>query len=249
MSHWYDKTGQLMHTVDGAKGQQVKPDLRHARKLDLAPGCTTIIKSANRDALNVWREKQVLMAALTLPRNEGESDESFIARVMADSARQAEEAAEKGTEIHARIENGINSESDDPWVISAQEQLGIHFSLGDWRCEFPCVSKYGYATKSDLSIDDATGQVVVDVKTKDGDLLECRLYDDHLMQLAATRQALGMPTAKGGILFVSRDSAKSFYVGATDEELARGWEMFVCLLRFWQIKNKYMPTWAEEVKL
>ena len=55
MSHWYDKTGQLMHTVDGAKGQQVKPDLRHARKLDLAPGCTTIIKSANRDALNVWR--------------------------------------------------------------------------------------------------------------------------------------------------------------------------------------------------
>lgn len=248
--HWYRQDGQMQPTVVGSKGQVVNTTLVHARKLQLAPGCTTIIKTANRDALNIWREKQVLMAALTLPRQDGESDEAFVARVMQDSARQAEEAAERGTQIHARIEAGINSESEDPWVCAVQEHLGTWYpaasEMGMWRTELPCVSEFGYATKSDLSLPQGDG-VVIDVKTKDGDLSECRLYDEHLMQLAATRLALGLPAAECGILFVGRDNPTAWYVTATEEEVQRGWEMFACLLKFWQAKNKYRPSWAKEV--
>lgn len=250
--HWYASTGELVLGVPGSKGGTVKPDLRHARKLQLAPGCTTIIKSANRDALNVWREKQVLMAALTLPRLPDETDEAFIGRVMADSAKQAEQAAEKGTEIHARVEHGINLESEDPWVCAVQEQLGVHYpeavENGSWRTELPCVSLMGYATKSDLSLDGEKG-VVIDIKTKDGDLSDARLYDEHLMQLAATRSALGLPNAECGILFVGRENADAWYVVATEEEVQRGFRMFLCLLKYWQEKNKYRPSWAVEVML
>lgn len=257
--HWYRQDGSLQATVIGSKGTPVATDLRHARKYQLAPGCTTIIKAANREALNIWREKQVLLAALTLTRLDGESDEAFIGRVMVDSAQQAEKAAEKGTEIHARIEAGINAESEDPWVVAAQEQLGAHFAAavarGTWRTELPCVSTYGFATKSDLSLSDGAVEegaphgLVIDVKTKDGDLSSARLYDEHLMQLAATREALGLPRAAGGILFVGRESADAWYVAATEEELQRGWAMFACLLSFWQAKNKYRPDWAVGVEL
>lgn len=248
--HWYAQTGELVLAVPGAKGGSVKPDLRHARKLQLAPGCTTIIKAANRDGLNVWREKQVLMAALTLTRLADETDDEFIARVMADSAMQAEKAAEKGTEIHARIEHGINLDSEDPWVVAAQEQLGTHYPYavehGLWRTECPCVSVLGYATKSDLSLNSGKG-VVIDVKTKDGDLSEARLYDEHLMQLGATRAALKLPNAECGILFVGRENADAWYVVATEEEVQRGFRMFLSLLKYWQEKNKYRPSWAVEV--
>jgi hypothetical protein len=67
------------------------------------------------------------------------------------------------------------------------------------------------------------------------------------MQLAATRLALGLPAAECGILFVGRDNPTAWYVTATEEEVQRGWAMFACLLKFWQAKNKYRPSWAKEV--
>jgi hypothetical protein len=249
--HWYTQDGRMVVTVTGAKGQEVKPDLRHARKLDLAPGCTTIIKAAAAPGLQVWRERQVLMAALTLPRMDGESDPDYCDRIMDDAARQAREAAIAGTMIHADIEMGINAEHVNPWVCEVQEMLGGRFGLHEWRTEMPCVSPYGYATKSDLSLpaDAFEGGVVVDIKTKEGAISDARLWDEHLMQLAATRAALGMFDAECGILFVRRDEPQSMFISATQEDLKRGWEMFCCLLRFWQAKNKYRPSWAKEVTL
>jgi hypothetical protein len=139
-------------------------------------------------------------------------------------------------------------------VCAVQEHLGswypdaAHDNL--WRTELPCVSDLGYATKSDLSLPAGVSRdngVVIDVKTKDGDLSECRLYDEHLMQLGATRAALGLPKAECGILFVGREKADAYYLPATEAEVERGFRMFLCLLKFWQEKNKYRPSWAVEV--
>ena len=66
--HWYDRSGVQVATVIGSKGQQVKPDLRHARKFGFAPGVTTILKAAHKESLVQYREKQVLLASLTLPQ-------------------------------------------------------------------------------------------------------------------------------------------------------------------------------------
>jgi hypothetical protein len=249
MGHWYSKDGVLMHRVEGAKGQQVEPDLRHARKLNLAPGVTSIIKMAASEALVQYRERQVLMAALTLPRDVGESDEAYCARVMRDSKVHAEKAAQHGTDIHSTIEHNINDlRCQDAWVVAARQALEQACGQQVWSCERGVVSEWGFATKSDLSTMGKGDAWVVDVKTKDGPLDEVKTYDEHAMQLAATRQALGwdvgsMP-AQAGILFVRRDQPEARFVVVEQDQLGRGWRLFSALLEFWQVKNRYAPEWA-----
>jgi hypothetical protein len=110
------------------------------------------------------------------------------------------------------------------------------------------VSEFGFATKSDLSTLGAGDAWVVDVKTKDGPLDEQKTYDEHAMQLAATRQALGWDVgplpARCGILFMRRDEPEAKFVAVEEEHVQRGWKMFLALLNYWQVKNRYVPSWA-----
>lgn len=247
--HWYDRTGSQIATVLGAKGQQIKPTLRQARTHDLVPGVTTIIKEAHKEMLVQYRERQVLLASLTLGRKMSETDEDFISRIMRDAKEAAFQAAERGSAIHARIETQLFAyECADEWVLAVRQQLApIHPEMDSWRCEMPCVHPYGYGTKSDLSLDYPT-QWVVDIKTKDGDLSKIdSIYPEHAQQLAATAHALDMPNAQGAILFVSRDIPRAKLVVASDEEMAHGWATFKALLNLWQTRNRYAPSWAKKI--
>lgn len=258
--HWYDRTGMQVATVLGAKGQAIKPTLRQARVHDLVPGVTTIIKEGHKEMLVRYRERQTLLAALTLSRMPGETDEDYVDRVMQDSKAAAMQAAEQGSAIHARIETGLkHPDCADAWVIAVRNELAnINPSMSDWRCEMPCVHPYGYGTKSDLSIDMTqadlySGDVrhfswVVDIKTKDGDLSNIdSIYPEHGQQLAATAHALDMPDARGAILFVSRNEPVAKMVYATPEQMQHGWDTFKALLNLWQIRNRYAPSWAKKI--
>lgn len=252
MGHWYTVDGERVDQVLGTKGHNVAPDLRHARKLDLAPGVTTVIKCAAAEALVVYREKQVLLAALTLPRSEHETDEDYCARVMRDSRQHAEDAALVGTALHAEIEHGINNQANlNPWVVAARDALVAQYGDRSWFTERSAVSYYGFATKSDLCAQHDDGQegcrfpLVVDIKSKDGPLDELKTYDEHHMQLAATAMALGWDVdVQCAILFLRRDKPEARLVLVEHEKIQRGWRMFRCLLKFWQEKNNYKPTWA-----
>jgi len=257
--HWYDRSGVQVSTVIGSKGQSVKPDLRHARKFGFAPGVTTILKAAHKEQLVQYRERQVLLASLTLPQIAGESQDEWVKRIMVDAKTHAIEAAERGSEIHAQIENELKIESsENPWVLAVREALAtLGISLPAWRCELPCVSNYGYGTKSDIScdvinLDLGSGdvrklQIVLDFKTKDGDLSDVALYPEHYQQLAATAQALDLPHAKCGILFVSRTEPKARLLMADAEDIQQGWAVFKALLNYWQTVNKYRPEWATDI--
>lgn len=252
--HWYDSTGRQVLTVTGAKGQPVKPDVRHARKLDLAPGVTTIIGCQDRPGLTVYRERQALMCALTLTRTEGETDEAFIARILRDAKEASEKAAERGTEIHADIESHFRTmPAADLWSSRAiavrQELFRLTKGAGPWWPERACVSPLGYGTKSDLC---ALGWVV-DIKTKDGNLDDEKTWDEHAQQLAATRMALhatypdeGFDQARCAILFASRTEDIARGVEIEEPELQRGEECFRALVRYWRAKHKHRPTWAKE---
>jgi hypothetical protein len=259
--HWYDRTGVQVATVLSAEGKAIKPTLRQARKLDLVPGVTTIIKEAHKEQLVMYRERQVLLASLTLGRMASETDDDFIDRIMRDAKEAAFQAADKGSQIHARVEHGLHSrESADEWVLAVREQLSSLYDVDSmaWRCERPCVHPYGYGTKSDLSLDVTQTdlgsgdtrriQWVVDMKTKDGNLDNVtQLYMEHAQQLAATAHALDMPDAHGAILYVSRTEPTAKLVVATPEEMEHGWATFRALLNYWQLKNKYAPSWAKHI--
>lgn len=270
--HWYTRDGQQLETVPGSKkGSQVKPDLRHARKLDLAPGITTILREAPKPALDSWKIKQAILAALTLPRVAGETDAQFVDRIVADSEQQAADAAERGTELHARVERDLGQHNlTDPWAKAVAEQLAI-LTGGEprvwWRSEVGCSSRYGYGTKVDLALVSSTETVpqgfVVDMKSKDGEFGEdgrrrlpadLRTYDDHAMQLVAGAVALTScdwpvlsGSVRGAIVYLNRDEPEARLVEIPRDELDRAWDSFRSLLFRWQVRTGYRPTWAQQV--
>jgi hypothetical protein len=253
-----------MYEVRAKDGTMRPATLRDARKFGWYPGVTSIIKCAAAPGLERWKQDQVLMAALTLPRIEGESNEQLCARIMADSGEQARKARERGTEIHAAIQGHYEGKppSEDmlAYVQGVTECIRQNFGKGPWIAEQPCAHILGYGTKADLfraskwnddtqDVDDSP--VVLDFKGSDFTEKEAptlKTWDEHAMQLAATRKALALPEAECGIVYVSRTVPGLCRLIRVDEpELIRGWGMFSALLSFWQIRCGYYPAlWKEK---
>ena len=103
--HWYTKDGTPAYSVVGANGSNRPTTLRDARKMGLLPSVTGIIRQLSSAGLDLWKQQQVLLAALTLPRLENEPEQEWLARVMQDSKATGREAAERGTAIHAIIQS------------------------------------------------------------------------------------------------------------------------------------------------
>lgn len=253
--HWYDQDAIRYDTVPGAKGQPVRPDIRHARKLNLAPGVTTIIRAAASEPLVRWREERVLSVAQTLPRASDEAEADYIARVLKATKELAEDTMSAGSDVHQLVEDRLlDPECNHPTILAVLkllEPVSGERPLHNWQSEAPAVSHYGFATRADLwlpPIIDHAG-CLIDIKTKDGDVSEARTYDEHAMQLAATREALGarcmLDRPACGILFLSRDiPGCAKLVMLEERELDNAWDMFRSLLLFWQRKHAHVPEWA-----
>jgi hypothetical protein len=240
--HWYDRLGKPMYTVIGKNGKERNTTLRDARQLSLVPSVTTILNVAAKPALNVWIQRQVLMAALTLPKKSDESEEEWINRIMADSKEEGKEAANRGTEIHASIQRFYDGEgygNHMEHVASFHDLLCENYGRHHkWIAEMSFANELGFGGKTDLHSTDGHG-IVIDVKTKEFDKDDKVVgYDEHLMQLAAYRVGLRLPHAECANAFVSRSVPGLVVLHKwTQEDLAKGWEMFKNLLQFWQVKN------------
>lgn len=244
--HWYDEQGRQIAEVPSADGKRlIKPDIRHARKLQLAPGITSIIRCASRPDLELWKQRQAIQSALTLPRRSDETEADWLKRIEQDMQEHARQAAEEGTRIHAALQAWL--ERGEVVEEHAERVAGMvacltALSPKPWKSETGCISRLGYGTKADLC---APGWVL-DLKTKDDkDLSEVKTYDSHWQQLWATRHALGVK-ARCGILFASRISTAVRFVEVTDDQLSKGEAMFRPLLAYWQAKNNHRPIWATE---
>lgn len=248
--HWYDKSGKPRYTVSAKDGSQRPTTLRDARKFDLVPSVTTILKVAAKPGLEAWKLEQMLLAALTLPRIEGESEQSLIARIVTDSKEQAKQAAERGTRIHESIETWYSGEKNVAHVDIAkafEETVFNHFKthpFQKWNTEISFASEKGFGGKIDLFTypdENAPTGIVLDAKTKAfGPDDEVKAFDEHLMQLAAYRVGLNLPNARCANVFVSATNPGLIKVVEwTDSDLVRGWKMFQSLLDFWHIKNNF----------
>lgn len=256
--HFYDRDGFQIATVPNAKGdKQITPTLVHARKLDLARGCTSIIKLAAAPALVVWMQKQAVLSALTLPRLDTEGEDAWLARVYEDAKQTAARAAAKGTEIHAAVQRhyaahgGITDLSLMPNVDAILKCIDTAFaSEVSWnvRSEVSFSSTLGYGAKLDLLVDTGSGPFIIDLKGKDSpaEVAKAELYADHWEQLAAQRHAAKVPDAACGILFFSRTEPAAKLLWATPDQLVRGMAMFKGLLAYSFAKDNFKPSWAQE---
>jgi hypothetical protein len=241
--HWYTRTGEPAYTVKMKNGEERATTLRDGRKLQLVPSVTTVLSVLSKPALTVWKEKQILMAALTLPRLAGETDDAFAERVIVDSKAQAKAAAERGTALHGAVERHITGQTVDPvWfphvnaVEIALEQVSVPILYG--KAERSFAHPRGYGGKVDCHGDGW----VVDVKTKDrigdktaGDLA----FDEHVCQLAAYAHGLNLPAARCLNVFVGVEDAKVVVHEWTADDVERGWQIFCLAVALWKLRNKY----------
>ena len=239
-THWYDRQGNPRYTVKGANGRERNTTLRDARKYDLVPSVTTILNVAAKPGLEAWKQQQLLLAALTLPKRDDESIDAYAERVIQDSKQQAQDARDLGTDIHAKVQGAFEGGEETEYSRSVAQVLDHAYGKQTWVSERSFAHRLGFGGKVDLYCNVA----VVDIKTKAfGPEDDPVGYDEHLMQLAAYRAGLmGIvsASAKCANVFVSTTHANlvSMYEWS-EADVTRGWQMFEALLRFWQAKNNY----------
>jgi hypothetical protein len=251
--HWYDREGNPAYTIVGKNGNLRPTTLRDARTNNLCPSVSGIIGVAAKPGLDTWKQQQVLLAALTLPRLPEESEQSWLERVMMDSKQTGRIAAERGTLIHATIQayfEGILVPEIVPLCRPVEEAITAHFGPLLLLPELSFAHPLGYGGKADLIVKsrhDFEG-VVIDIKTKETeDISKADVFSEHKMQLAAYRMGFNMPKARCANVFVGykmvggNPSFTGVKVVEHDmDDLDTHWLMFTKLLEFWQLKNKHM---------
>ena len=240
--HWYSRDGKPVYEVKAKDGSMRNTTLRDARTMNLVPSVSGIIKMMASPGLEQWKLQQMLLASMTLPKLPDEPEEEYIKRIIYDSKETGRNAAERGTAIHASIQGyfeGIAEVKYQNHAIASQIALDDFFGVRPWECE-KSFAINGFGGKCDL-IDTIGNGIVADIKTKDfTDPEKIIAYDEHLMQLSAYRMGFGLHKARCVNVFVSVQEPVQIKIKEwRDEELQRGWAMFSCLLRLWQLKNKY----------
>ena len=232
--HWYTQTGEPAYRIIGKNGVERNTRLTDARELGLVPSVTTITGLLAKAGLNNWLQQQVLLAALTLPRADGESEENWLQRVMSDAKSTGREAADRGTRLHGVLEDFYRGKNYDfpEFVARVHTALETHFGANHiWEAERSFASN-GYGGKVDL----ISANIVVDFKSKEGDLSKVTPYHEQIMQLAAYRQGLGLPTARCANIYFT-ESGDVRLIEHSEQDLTDAWQCFQCLLLFYKIKN------------
>jgi len=235
--HFYLPNGDTAYRIVGKNGKERNTTVKDAREHGLLPSVTTIIGCASKPALDVWKQQQAILSALTLPRLEVESEEDWLSRVVADSKETAKQAAERGTQIHGVIEafyEGIYIPELPPYVRAVENAINEHFGSQLWISE-KSFAYGGFGGKCDLV---AKSGFVVDFKTTEKDLDKLDYFFDHQMQLSAYRQGFEMPKARCAIVYVNALQNKAKLVEIPEDDLRIGWECFTHLLAFYRAKNK-----------
>lgn len=246
--HWYDQNGRPKYEVEMVKGGMRNTNLADARKLGLVPSVTTVLDVIHKDALVTWKVNQGILAALTLPRNEGEAESAYISRILTDSRQQAKDAADEGSRIHDAIERSFKGlvveERYRKHVAGVHAELERIFpQVTDWIAEQSFCHEIGYGGKVDLH--SPKWGIIVDHKGKDGDFTDGKklAYDQH-WQLAAYQK---------GLCPNSRERCANIFFSRTHpgivtshvwkpEEMAEGWQVFMGALNLWKAIKKFDPA-------
>lgn len=258
MTHWYDiESGAPRYQVPTADGKRMRQTtLADARKLRLVPSVTGIMDVLAKPALNRWLFNNGCRASELMPRNPGESDEAWFARLDAEARRPGEEAADTGTDLHGALEAHFRREGGitpaprwKPHCEAVQAALYERFGRQPWDVERSFAHPLGFGGKTDLSAPD----IVADHKSKPRIEVGKRYaYDNHPMQLAAYAVGLGIVPCPDTLEAWARVTLANVFVGVecgtallhvyTPEEAAKGWRMFRAALVLWQEQNNYRPT-------
>lgn len=248
-SHWYYPDSRPCYELPKKDGSGVKvPTLADARKLNLLPSVTTVLKILDKPELTNWKIEQAVLAVLTTPRNEGEQLDAYIDRVLHVEKVQDQEAAtarDQGTEIHAAMEDYFQgrelSEAIKPWVMPAALSLRPY---GELVATEKILVGPGYAGKTDLILNTADCWWLWDFKAVKT-LPPKWAWEEHVLQLAAYakvwQSSVGsIKPVRTANLYISRVECGKFLI-CEHEPWQPASAAFDHLLAVWQFQKKYVP--------
>lgn len=254
-AHWYQRDGVACHTVPSLKGSlqtaTMRPTtLRDARKLGLLPSVTNILGVIAKPELTTWLQEQAVMAALTLPRIAGESEDAFAKRVVEDSLTTRDNAAGFGTAFHhgaERIAQTLELDLQHPaadWLRHYRDWYQAQVRELHWTERTLVEPLRGFAGTADLLVEHREhGWCIVDLKTmkvRPGE--KPKPYKSWCYQLAAYRNALGRPVKCLNLIVNSLQAAPPVEHLWSEEELGNGLEAFYAAHRLWVIEKGYDPA-------
>jgi len=264
-SHWYLVDGSPYHEVPRADGKGMRPvTLRDARKVGALPSTTNYLGIIHKPQLSAWLIETAITAAITLPRRDGEPDDSFARRVVEDMKSPTNSATGIGSAVHNAAEKYLDEHKlpDDPQIAD------LFTPLRKWLDEqiievggqeFTVVnSEWGYAGRVDLlaRLKCADGNwCVADFKTqkvrKDADgNFRPTWYETWPMQLAAYREgircSMDWPNAQDIVSVVvgSTEPVEAAHRVWPREDYDRHWRAFVAARDLWTYMKGYEPVSA-----
>lgn len=254
-SHWYLVNGTAYHTVPNKSrpGESRSVTLRDARTAGALPSVTNILNVISSPQLEAWKREQVVLSALTLPRNPGEDDQSFARRVVQDAETISRDAMDLGTRVHACAEAWVREQplpdDLDAWAhfAPARSILG-QFSFT--HVEAVVVNAaHGYGGRLDAAghHKESLRRVVADIKTQNvkvnakGEPAPS-YYDKWALQLAAYAMALGLPqTTMLCSVVISTSQPGAWLKVWDDKPLSYYWEAFQAAALLWRFQKGYDP--------
>jgi hypothetical protein len=261
-SHWYFPDGTPLHEVPRADGKGSRPtSLRDARKLGLFPSVTNVLSILAKPGLDAWKQEQSILAALTLPRTEGETLDDFAKRVITDMHSEVGRAADLGSAVHAAIEGYAQGR----WLPEDKEVARLFEPARQWfDAEVTQVHsveiatghlEWGYAGRVDLVATlRSTGRpTVIDFKTqktrrdKDGKFKPI-LHDTWPLQLEAYHQALayrdkGLADAAIASVVIGSTDPVPVVVKVWDDADKEGFfRAFLAARDLWVWQKNYCPV-------
>lgn len=237
--HWYTRDGSPCYEVPRAKGDGMRPaTLRDAKKLDLVPSVSGILKQIAKPGLEIWKTKQVMMSALTMPRNEGESEEDFCNRILEEGKEAGKIAAARGTELHTAIEHALHGLETLGWeqhtaaVFNALREAGVDVEMGVAERSF--AHPDGYGGRIDLY---GPG-FMLDFKSKERIEPGKKLaWDEHCQQLASYEHGIGASGLRLLNVFVGVEDCQVVIHEWSQEEKDLALKKFLLLLDYWKLAN------------
>lgn len=251
--HWYTAEAKPCHTVVGVNGKERSTTLRDARKMNLYPSVTTILKTLAAPQLTRWLVENAIIAAVTTERRDDEDETAFARRIAEEAGEVAGNAANFGTRFHSMMEDLLTGNPDPAvdddlvaylpfaieWMESNVEKVisAEQVIVGD-----------GYAGTADLFCVTHDGaRVLFDFKTKSlnrGDDGEWKVprkpYDSWCHQLAAYGEVL-QADAVCNVIVNSHEPGAFYNLYHSEEARSHSWEVFQGVRDLWQLINKYSP--------
>lgn len=252
-SHWYrhhNGVTEPCYELPKKSGPGLKAvTLREARELHLLPSVTTVLGVISKPELTNWLVGNGIMAALTLPRIQGEPVDDFVKRVIEDADKQSDVARDFGTRIHDAIENFLTlqlhpiGEEVEPFVEPTLQWLdeNLQKAMATESCVgCPII---GVAGRLDLFGElKNIGPAVIDFKTQRV-REKPAFYFEFPLQLAAYSRLLGPVYPTPALVSVVIDSGKPStpHIKVWEQTTFYYWNLFQSAFELWCYRSNYDP--------